>query len=138
MSRFDGANEDDVEAETEEEPEPEAPDETPTTTESNTTTMSESQSADSSASEDDSPPDVPYNQPPQHPIHVPEEYLNEFQDSVDFEVKRVLTQEHNIRKLKAYEANTAMVRLAAANPEAITKLILDERGVDVDLSDVEI
>ena len=133
MSRFDEANED--EEEQEEEPEPEeSPDETPTTTKP--TTMSESQSPDSSTSDDDSPPDVPYNQPPQHPIHVPEKYLNEFQDSIDFEVKRVLTQEHNIRKLKAYEANTAMVRLAAANPEAITKLILDERGVDVDLSDV--
>ena len=29
-----------------------------------------------------------------------------------------------------------MIRLAAASPKALTKLILDERGIDVDLSDV--
>jgi membrane-associated HD superfamily phosphohydrolase len=85
---------------------------------------------------EETPPDVPYNQPPQHPIHVPDHYWDDYRDSINFEVKRMLAQEFDVRNPKFYEMNTATIRLAAANPEAIAKLILDERGIDVDLSDI--
>lgn len=85
---------------------------------------------------EETPPDVPYNQPPQHPIHVPDHYWNDYRDSINFEVKRLLAQDFNVRNPKFYEMNTATLRLAAANPEAMAKLILDERGIDVDLSDI--
>lgn len=88
------------------------------------------------ATSEETPPDVPYNQPPQHPIHVPDHYWDEYRDSINFEVKRLLAQEFNVRNPKFYEMNTATIRLAAANPEAIAKLILDERGIDVDLTDI--
>lgn len=97
----------------------------------------ESEASDAEdANNEETPPDIPYNQPPQHPIHVPDQYWNEYRDSINFEVKRMLAQEFNVRNPKFYEMNTATIRLAAANPEAIAKLILDERGIDVDLSDI--
>jgi hypothetical protein len=85
---------------------------------------------------EETPPDVPYNQPPQHPIHVPDHYWDDYRDTINFEVKRLLAQEFNVRNPKFYEMNTATIRLAAVNPEAIAKLILDERGIDVDLTDI--
>ena len=96
----------------------------------------EEESSDTeNANSEETPPDVPYNQPPQHPIHVPDQYWDEYRDSINFEVKRLLAQEFNVRNPKFYEMNTAAIRLAAANPEAIAKLVLDERGIDVDLND---
>lgn len=89
-----------------------------------------------SETNEETPPDVPYNQPPQHPIHVPDHYWDDYRDSINFEVKRLLAREFNVRNPKFYELNTATIRLAAANPEAIAKLVLDERGIDVDLSDI--
>lgn len=124
MSRFEEMRETDEESNqqpTEEEPEPET----------------ESEVSDTEdASSEETPPDVPYNQPPQHPIHVPDHYWDDYRDSINFEVKRLLAQEFDVRNPKFYEMNTATIRLAAANPEAIAKLILDERGIDVDLSDI--
>ena len=99
--------------------------------------MSEQETGDTDASTSISPEDPPYEQqPPQHPIHVRDDYWNDYQDTVSFDVENVLARNHDIRNAKLYEANTAMIRLAAASPKALTKLILDERGIDVDLSDV--
>lgn len=142
-SRFDPAEEDDEEEpeqpETEEETESEPADdpstEADTTTTPEDTTMSESEATNETASED-APPDVPYNQPPQRPIHVRDEYWNEYRDTLNFEVERMLAQDSEIRNPKFYEENTAMVRLAAAYPEALAKLILDERGIEIDLSTI--
>jgi hypothetical protein len=116
MSRFDEMRETDEES-SQQPPEEESPD-------------------TENANSEETPPDIPYNQPPQHPIHVPDQYWDEYRDAINFEVKRLLAQEFNIRNPKFYEMNTATIRLAAANPEAIAKLILDERGIDVDLGDI--
>jgi hypothetical protein len=138
MSRFDEVDE---EEETDEEPaapdtedEPNSGSGTSSTTEDPTVSKSETSDTDDSGNE--TPQEPPYQQPPQHPIHVRDDYWNEYQDTVNFDVQSVLARNNDIRNAKLYEANTAMVRLAAANPKALTKLILDERGVDVDLSDV--
>jgi hypothetical protein len=104
--------------------------------ESSQQSAKEESSDTENANSEETPPDVPYNQPPQHPIHVPNQYWDEYRDSINFEVKRLLAQEFNVRNPKFYEMNTATIRLAAANPEAIAKLILDERGIDVDLNDI--
>lgn len=143
MSRFDPAGDEDEDGpeppETEEETESQSADGSPTEADTTTTpeepSMSESESSNNTTS-GDAPPDVPYNQPPQRPIHVRDEYWNEYRDTLNFEVERMLAQESEIRNPKFYEENTAMVRLAAAYPEALAKLILDERGIEVDLSTI--
>ena len=81
---------------------------------------------------DDDMPGPPYPQPEQWTVHAREEYWHGFQDAMEYEVKRLLSQEFGIRDVNQYEVTTAMLRLVATEPEALAYLVLDERGVEID------
>lgn len=80
----------------------------------------------------------PYSQPTQRSIHAPDADWNEYKDAINHDVDRVLTREFDIRNMKAYEADAAMVRLAAARPDLLAQFILEERGLEVESDEIEL
>ncbi|WP_266083194.1 hypothetical protein [Haladaptatus caseinilyticus] len=66
-------------------------------------------------------------------IYAREESWQEFEDARDLEMTREL-RDAGVRNHESREVHDAMVRLAADNPEKMTRLILDARGVDEDSS----
>lgn len=80
----------------------------------------------------------PYSQPTQRSIHAPDADWNEYKDAINYEVDRVLAREFDIRNMKAYEADAAMVRLAAARPDLLAQFILAERGLEVEPDEIEL
>ncbi|HET7323019.1 MAG TPA: hypothetical protein VFJ06_01680 [Halococcus sp.] len=80
----------------------------------------------------------PYSQPTQRSIHAPDGDWNEYKDAINYEVDRVLAREFDIRNMKAYEADAAMVRLAAARPDLLAQFILAERGLEAESDEIEL
>lgn len=80
----------------------------------------------------------PYSQPTQRSIHASDTDWNEYKDAINYEVDRVLAREFDIRNMKAYEADAAMVRLAAARPDLLAQFILEERGLEVESDEIEL
>ncbi|WP_227379886.1 hypothetical protein [Haladaptatus halobius] len=62
-------------------------------------------------------------------IYAREESWQRFEDARDLEMTREL-RNAGVRNHESREVHDAMVRLAAENPEEMTRLILDARGVD--------
>lgn len=65
----------------------------------------------------------------QRSIYPREESWEELQDTIDFEIKRMLA-DRDIRDFAGREAHDAMVRLAIQEPERLVELILEARGLD--------
>ena len=80
----------------------------------------------------------PYSQPTQRSIHAPDSDWNEYKDAINYEVDRVLARKYDIRNMKAYEADAAMVRLAAARPDLLAQFILAERGLEIESDEIEL
>ena len=80
----------------------------------------------------------PYSQPTQRSIHAPDADWNEYKDAINYEVDRVLARKYDIRNMKAYEADAAMVRLAAARPDLLAQFILAERGLEIESDEIEL
>ena len=80
----------------------------------------------------------PYSQPTQRSIHAPDSDWNEYKDAINYDVDRVLARKYDIRNMKAYEADAAMVRLAAARPDLLAQFILAERGLEVEADETEL
>lgn len=80
----------------------------------------------------------PYSQPTQRSIHAPDTDWYEYKDAMNHDVDRVLARKYDIRNMKAYEADSAMVRLAAARPDLLAQFILAERGLEVESDEIEL
>lgn len=87
------------------------------------------------ANEEESDPRVepafPFSDDLRESWYVRDETVTEFQDAVDFEAKPVL-REHGVRNETGREIQDAAIKVAKNNPEELAKVILADRGVDIE------
>ncbi|MFC7079527.1 hypothetical protein [Halorussus caseinilyticus] len=57
--------------------------------------------------------------------------MTEFEDAVDFEAKPLL-REHGVRNETGREIQDAAIQVAKNNPEELAKVILQDRGIDIE------
>ncbi len=85
-------------------------------------------SSETTTNGDQGGPAFEFNNAYQRSIYPRPESWDQWQDTLNFEVKRLLA-DHNIRDLEGREAHDAMVRLAAEHPEEWAHLILEAREI---------
>jgi hypothetical protein len=71
-------------------------------------------------------PAFSFDESKQDAIYVTEETLNEFEDTLDFEVKRAL-RDDNIRDVPKREYHEALLQLGIENPERLAELVKENR-----------
>jgi len=64
-------------------------------------------------------------------VYVRESTQDAWGDAKQFDVERILKQDHGVRNVQGRELDDAMVRLAADHPELVAAYVMDARGVDL-------
>lgn len=94
----------------------------------------DSQSSESEPEDESSGPAFPYSQATQESVY-PRASTWEQMDDLDLDV-RLLLRDPGIRNLPKRELHDAVFRFAADNPEAIARLILQERGIEPEQDEI--
>ncbi|WP_435182139.1 hypothetical protein [Halorussus sp. AFM4] len=76
-------------------------------------------------------PAFPFSDDLRESWYVRDEIVTEFEDAVDFEAKPFL-REHGVRNETGREIQDAAIQVAKNNPEELARVILEDRGVDID------
>lgn len=76
-------------------------------------------------------PTFPFSDDLRESWYVRDEIVTEFEDAVDFEAKPFL-REHGVRNETGREIQDAAIQVAKNNPEELARVILEDRGVDID------
>lgn len=102
-----------------------------TSQESSSSSSSTSTSASTVSGDDAEGPAFEFDDDHRRSIYPRPESWEAFEDAVAFDVERVL-REHDVRDSTGRELHDALVRLGAEQPEEIARLLLAERGIDVE------
>lgn len=92
------------------------------------------QQTESESKEDSSGPAFPYSQATQESVY-PRSNTWDRMDDLELDV-RLFLREFDVRELPKRELHDAVFRFAADNPEAIARLILQERGIEPEQDEV--
>lgn len=76
-------------------------------------------------------PAFPFSEDLRESWYVRDETVTEFQDAVDFEAKPFL-RKHGVRNETGREIQDAAIQVAKNNPEELAKIILEDRGVNIE------
>jgi len=76
-------------------------------------------------------PAFPFSDDLRESWYVRDETVTEFEDAVDFEAKPFL-REHGVRNETGREIQDAAIQVAKNNPEELAKVILEDRGVNLE------
>ena len=76
-------------------------------------------------------PAFPFSDDLRESWYVRDAIVTEFEDAVDFEAKPFL-REHGVRNETGREIQDAAIQVAKNNPEELAKVILKDRGVDIE------
>lgn len=99
-------------------------------TDTTDTTPDRAQDAGQSDPRED--PAFPFDQSSQQTnVYVREQSQEAWADAKDFEIKRTLRQDRDVRNVEGRELDDAMVRLAADHPDLVAAYVMDARGIDV-------
>ena len=126
------------ESATDDETEPDKTDaiaDTDGTSEQDTNRQDEKKADDKTEEEEETDPRVepafPFSDDLRESWYVRDEIVTEFEDAVDFEAKPLL-REHGVRNETGREIQDAAIQVARNNPEELAKVILKDRGVDIE------
>lgn len=75
----------------------------------------------------------PFDEVKQYPFYTRESSLDEFERVRRFDINRVLHESGVEDEVPKREIHDAVLRLAAAEPNRVAELVLEARGVDVDV-----
>lgn len=132
LGETDEADEDDVEADarTADDAVDAGDDATATTTDSEAAETATTERTETDLTET---PAFPWSADQQRALYCRQETWEDFEDVVDFEVKRVLS-DYGVRDPPKRELHDAMLRVVINHPEEVARTLLEERGIDVDAS----
>lgn len=109
---------DDMEQDADDAPEPES---------STSESAGEPESVDEVDARDE--PAFEFDVTKQRPLYARPEVWSEFDDAIDFEIRRMLKGQ-DVTNVEGREIHEAVLRIAAADPEAVVETVRELRGLD--------